>query len=118
LHPHLEHLCRGTVQLLPVEQWPQGQVLRLVVGGLTVGVLVEGEVDLQKALDRIKKDRGEGTKEASRLDGKLANAEFVAKAPPEVVAEHQSRLRTIQHEQAILTSSEQQLRTMMLSRNG
>jgi len=118
LHPHLEHLGRGTVQHLPVEEWPQGQVLRLVVGGLTVGVLVEGEVDLQKALDRIKKDRGEGTKEASRLDGKLANAEFVAKAPPEVVAEHQARLRTIQHEQAILTSSEQQLRTMMLSRNG
>jgi len=115
LHVHLEHLCRGTVHLLPVAQWPQAQVLRLVVGGLTVGVVVEGEVDLQKALDRIKKDRAEGMKEAARLAGKLANADFTAKAPPEVVAEHQERLRALQHEDAILSSSEQQLRAMVLS---
>ena len=83
-----------------------------------MGLLVEGEVDLQKALDRIKKERGEGMKEASRLEGKLANADFVAKAPAEVVAEHHERLRTLRHEQAMLSSSEQQLKEMMLSRNG
>jgi valyl-tRNA synthetase len=117
LHAHLEHLSRGTVELLPVTQWPQDRLLRLAVGGLTTGLVVEGDVDLQKALDRIKKDRAEGTKEAARLEGKLGNAEFTAKAPPEVVAEHRERLRTLQHEEAILSSSEQQLRAMMLAGN-
>jgi valyl-tRNA synthetase len=118
LHPHLEHLGRGTVGLSPVAEWPHQQVLHLVVGGFTVGLLVEGDVDLQKALDRIKKERAEGTKEISRLEGKLGQAEFVAKAPPEVVTEHQERVRTLRQEQAMLTSSEQQLRTMMQSRTG
>jgi valyl-tRNA synthetase len=116
LHAHLEHLCRGTVELLPVSQWPQARVLRLVDGGLTVGVMVEGDVDLQKALDRIKKDRAEGAKEAARLEGKLANADFTAKAPPEVVAEHRDRLRTLRREEALLLSSEEQLRAMIAAR--
>jgi valyl-tRNA synthetase len=116
LHAHLEHLGRGTVELLPVTQWPQGRVLRLVVGGLTVGVVVEGEVDLQKALDRIKKDRAAGAKEAARIEGKLANADFTAKAPPEVVAEHRERLRTLREEEALLASSEEQLRAIIATR--
>jgi valyl-tRNA synthetase len=80
---------------------------------MTVGLLVEGDVDLQKALDRIRKQRDEGRQESKRLAGKLANADFTSKAPPEVVAEHEARLRLIHHEETILTDSEQQLRAMM-----
>ncbi|MFM8551686.1 MAG: valine--tRNA ligase, partial [Nitrospiraceae bacterium] len=117
LLPHLSHLGRGAVHLLPQEAWPTQQVLRLVVENLTVGLPVEGEVDLQKALDRISKQRDEGQQESKRLDGKLRNAEFVVKAPPEVVAEHTERLRLLRHEEEMLADSERQLRAMMPAKN-
>jgi valyl-tRNA synthetase len=93
--------------------WPPAQRLRLVAEGLTIGLVVSGEVDLKKALDRLVKQREEQEKEISRLTGKLDNKEFAAKAPAEVLREHRERLRNLQHDQAMLASSEQQLRTLL-----
>jgi valyl-tRNA synthetase len=75
--------------------------------------VVSGDVDLKKALDRIVKQQEEQGKEIGRLEGKLNNQEFVAKAPPEVIADHQSRLQNLRNDQAIVASSEQQLRAML-----
>jgi valyl-tRNA synthetase len=72
-----------------------------------------GEVDLQKALARIAKQRDDETLERTRLESKLKNQDFVAKAPPEVVIEHQQRLALIQDNQAILDSSISQLTNML-----
>jgi valyl-tRNA synthetase len=113
LHHHLAHLGRGQVSLLPPSEWPSGTVLRLIAGGLTVGVTVEGDVDLQKALDRLLKQIADSDKEAQRLDGKLKNADFVTKAPPEVITDHQQRLSLLARDRAMLASSEQQLRAML-----
>jgi len=64
-------------------------------------------------LDRIVKQQDEQEKEIGRLNGKLGNQEFVAKAPPEVISDHQTRLRSLRNDQAMLASSEQQLRAML-----
>ena len=97
----------------PSNDWPSGKLLRLVTEGLSVGIGVTGDVDLGKALDRLAKQIAEADKEAQRLGGKLNNAEFVAKAPPEVIAEHQERVRTLSRDRALLASSEEQLRAML-----
>ncbi|MFO0730542.1 MAG: hypothetical protein U0361_06035 [Nitrospiraceae bacterium] len=97
----------------PADSWPAQRTLRLVAEGLSVGVSVEGDVELQKVLDRIKKQLEDGRKEADRLNGKLSNQEFVAKAPPEVVVEQRQRLSTLRKDQAILESSEAQIRRML-----
>jgi valyl-tRNA synthetase len=117
LSPCLTHLSKGAVTLLPADQWPGDRVLRLVVEELTVGIVVEGDVDLQKARDRITKQLADGAKEVQRLSGKLASADFTAKAPPEVITEHQDRLRTLRAEQTLLASSEEQLRAMLSARS-
>jgi valyl-tRNA synthetase len=113
LRNYLAHLGRGTVDLTPTTTWPSSHLLRLVTAGLSVGVVVAGDVDLNKALDRITKEQSEQTKEIERLQGKLRNQEFTAKAPPEVITDHQDRLTSLLRDQAMLTSSEQQLRTML-----
>ncbi len=113
LEQDLAHLGRGRISLFPISQWPTSNVLRLVTDGATVGVSVEGGVDLQKALDRLLKQIAETDKESQRLDGKLKNADFVSKAPPEVLTDHQNRLRALSRDRAMLTSSEEQLRTML-----
>ncbi|MBH0190352.1 MAG: class I tRNA ligase family protein [Nitrospira sp.] len=113
LQPHLAHLSRGTAEVKPTKEWPAAQLLRLVTEGLSVGLVVSGDVDLKKALDRLAKQLAETEKESQRLDGKLKNAEFVSKAPPEVIAEHQERVRTLSRDRALLASSQAQLRAML-----
>jgi len=113
LRNYLAHLGRGTVILTPTAHWPTSNLLRLVTEGLSVGIAVAGDVDLNKALDRIIKEQSEQTKEIERLEGKLRNQEFTAKAPPEVITDHQDRLASLRRDQAMLTGSGQQLRAML-----
>jgi len=113
LEQDLAHLGRVQTVLAPISQWPTSNVLRLTMGGVTLGVSVEDGVDLKKALNRLEKQTEETDKESQRLDGKLKNADFVSKAPPEVITDHQDRLRALSRDRAMLTSSEQQLRAML-----
>jgi valyl-tRNA synthetase len=113
LRNYLAHLGRGTVDLAPTTTWPTNNLLRLVRDGLSVGIAITGEVDLNNALDRIIKEQSEQTKEIMRLEGKLRNQEFTAKAPAEVITDHQHRLKNLRQDQIMLASSEQQLRTML-----
>ncbi len=109
----LGHLGKGLLTLTPVSQWPATNVLRLVTEGLTVGIAVEGDVDLKKALDRLHKQIADADKESQRVEGKLKSADFVSKAPPEVIAEHQERVRSLFRDRTMLANSEQQLRAML-----
>ena len=68
---------------------------------------------LKKALDRLAKQREEQEKEIGRVTAKLENQDFVAKAPAEVLTEHRTRLRSLQHDHTMLASSEQQLRALL-----
>ena len=113
LQPYVASLSRGTAELTEPTPSSATKLLRLVTEGLSVGIVVSGEVDLKKALDRIVKQQNEQEKEIGRLNGKLGNQEFVAKAPPEVIADHHSRLRSLRNDQAMLASSERQLRTLL-----
>jgi len=113
LEQDLAHLGRGRISPVPISQWPTSNVLHLVTGGVTVGMSVEGGVDLQKALDRLVKQIEETDNESQRLDGKLKSADFISKAPQEVITDHQDRLRALSRDRAMLTSSEQQLRSML-----
>ena len=113
LEAHLAHLSRGTPHIMEQRAWPPAKRLRMVAEGLTIGLLVTGDDDLKKALDRLVKQREEQDKDIVRLTGKLQNSEFVAKAPAEVLTEHRARLRSLQYDQAMLADSEQQLRALL-----
>ena len=113
LEMQLAHLSRGTSDVSMQTAWTPARRLRLVAEGLTIGLLVSGDVDLKKALDRLVKQREDQEKEIARLTGKLENQDFVAKAPAEVLTEHRDRLRSLQHDQTMQASSEQQLRALL-----
>ena len=111
------HLAKGQVQIISVDHVPSYDVLRLTDAGVTVGIRLEIDVDLVKALDRIKKQKDEFGKEAGRLSTKLANPEFTEKAPPEVIQEHKERLQLLAHDEDILQRSEDQLRDVLRRRS-
>ena len=113
LQPYITHLSRGRVDIGRPHDWPTTRLLRLIAEGLSVGIPVADDVDLQKAIERLDKQIAETDKELQRIDGKLKNAEFTSKAPPDVIAEHQDRLQILSRDRALLADSQQQLRTML-----
>ena len=113
LQTHITHLSRGRVDIGRPHDWPTTRLLRLIAEGLSVGIPVAEDVDLQKAIERLDKQITETDKELQRIDGKPKNAEFTSKAPPDVIAEHHDRLQTLSRDRALLADSQQQLRTML-----
>jgi valyl-tRNA synthetase len=63
-----------------------------LVGDLKVMVPLAGLIDLQAERARLEKEIGRRESEVQRLEGKLANASFVDKAPAEVVDKERDKL--------------------------
>ena len=110
---HVAYLCRGTVSIADQDTWPADRILHFAVGSFMIGMTIEGEVDLSKALARINKQSQAKQKEAARLQGRLASPDFAAKASPDVVQESKDRLALLTAELSLFASSEQQLRKMV-----
>ena len=89
---HREHLVRlaRVERFQPVESLPPGGVQAMVEGATLV--LALGEViDLPKEKERLAKEIGKLDAELAKIAAKLANANFLAKAKPEVVEEQRER---------------------------
>ncbi len=69
---------------------PKGSVT-FVLDGATVALPLEGVVDLPAEAARLAKEIGKLDSEITKMDQKLGNAEFVRKAPEEVVDELRER---------------------------
>ena len=113
LSPFLEYLGRGTFSVKDQDDWPTDQVLCLVVGIFTIGIQIEGDIDLNKALNRIHKQTQTKQKEASRLQERLESSNFAEKASQEVFQESSDRLEALTAELSLLSSSELQLQKMV-----
>jgi valyl-tRNA synthetase len=64
----------------------------LAAEGITVELDLAGVVDVAAERRRIEKDLAAARAEAGQAERKLANAEFTAKAPAQVVAKTRQRL--------------------------
>ncbi|MGE5538758.1 MAG: valine--tRNA ligase [Gemmatimonas sp.] len=78
---------------------PKGAV-QIVVGGATVVLPLAGVVDVAKERARLEKDDAKLAAEAVKIEKKLGNADFVAKAPEEVVEENRERLEDLAAQRA------------------
>ncbi|MGV3651692.1 MAG: class I tRNA ligase family protein, partial [Devosia sp.] len=64
---------------------------QMVIGEATYALPLAGMIDLDAERARLGKDIGKLTDDVSKIDRKLDNPQFVAKAPPEVIEEQKSR---------------------------
>jgi valyl-tRNA synthetase len=67
-----------------------------------VFVLLEG-VDLEKERSRLQKNLREVQGELLRIETKLKNPQFTAKAPPEVIADHDRRRSELTEQNRMLS---------------
>ncbi len=83
---------------------PSGSA-QVVVDEATVVLPFAGVIDLVAERARLDKDRGKAEAEAEKVRRKLANADFVARAKPEVVDENRERLLAHEAEAARLAAA-------------
>jgi len=69
---------------------PRGAA-QIVLGEATAALPLAGVIDMEAERARLNREREKCVAEIRKIDAKLANASFVAKAPPEVVEENRER---------------------------
>ena len=112
LKPYIESILRSSLetnnQLLPP------RTLELPAGnGITLGIQVPNQVDLQQVVKKIKKQRGEKEKEVQRVESRLSSQNFMEKAEPSVIQESKDRRTKLDDERVELYLAEQQLESML-----
>jgi len=100
LAPH-EPAIRSLVRLDPPGEGFT-PTARLEVGAVTVEIDTAGAIDLAAERRRLEKDLAAARKEYAQASGKLANEQFLAKAPAEVVEKVRRRAAQAQEEIARL----------------
>lgn len=78
---------------------------QVVVGEATILLPLAEVIDLGAERARLAKERDKALAEAAKVEQKLANADFVARAKPEVVEENRERLAGYQAEAARLEAA-------------
>ena len=91
----------STIEFLARTEKPQlhtelaqkpAQSMSLLAGQVEIYLPLAGLLDIGKELGRLDKEIGQAQQEIERLQGKLANEAFVAKAKPEVVEKEREKL--------------------------
>ena len=70
---------------MSVADAPPAGAVQLQVRGDTVALPLRGVIDLAAEEARLEKEKAKAEVEINRIDAKLGNADFIARAPEEVV---------------------------------
>jgi valyl-tRNA synthetase len=70
---------------------PLKGAVQLVLGETTLSLLLAGIIDIAAEKSRLVREVDKAEKEIARIDAKLGNAQFMARAPEEVVEEQRER---------------------------
>ena len=81
------------------------EVAQAVVDEATLLLPLAGVIDLAAERARLHKERARALEEAAKVERKLGNADFVARAKPEVVDENKERLAAFRREAARLEAA-------------
>lgn len=69
------------------------QAVTAVISGVEVYLLLQGLVDIEQEKARLEKEKGVLDQEIARLEKKLNNKGFLTKAPQEIVAKEEEKLK-------------------------
>ncbi|MCZ6887382.1 MAG: valine--tRNA ligase [Gammaproteobacteria bacterium] len=96
--------------LEPAEESPPASVQ--LVGDLKVMVPFAGLIDVDAERARLNKEIEKLTSDLTRIEGKLANEKFVAKAPPEIVQKERDKHADLDSQMKILAAQLVRLRDL------
>jgi valyl-tRNA synthetase len=91
---------------------PEKGELTAVVGELQVGLKLAGTIDVAAEEARIDKEQKKTEKERAGVQGRLGNASFVERAPPEIVDKERARLVELEEKLAKLARTLERLKQL------
>lgn len=110
---HTAMLCSlaGIENFSIVESKPAGHLVALL-GTTEICIDLAGVIDVQAELARVENELGKVEKEMAKISFKLENADFVSKAPPEVVEKIREGIEAYQQQIAKLHQYQKDLRSI------
>jgi valyl-tRNA synthetase len=90
------------IQLVGAEEAKPENAMTAVVSGVEIYLPLKGLIDVEKESARLNKELAALDKEIARINGKLSNEGFVAKAPVEVIAKEKGKAIEYQEKQAAI----------------
>jgi valyl-tRNA synthetase len=103
--PQILKLARASEMTFEEKENVPKASARAVLSGGEVAVPLEGLIDFEKEIERLRGQLAKLGVENERLKGQMANENFVARAPVEKVQEIRDRVAAIDRQQAALTRS-------------
>jgi valyl-tRNA synthetase len=88
---------------------PPAGALQLVVRGEVVALPLAGVVDLAAERARLDREIAKERLEIAKVEAKLGNADFIARAPEDVIAENEERLERFQERLVKLAGARERL---------
>ncbi len=111
--PLIEFLARTErPQLHPVLVQKPEQAMSLLADAVEVYLPLAGMLDIGKELERIDKEIAQAQQDITRLQGKLANQNFVSRAKPDVVEKEREKLATQEERVSKLQARRNELAAM------
>jgi len=103
LEPYVKALARlAAVELIGTGQRPSGEPSALVEGLGEIFVPLRGVVDPAEVCKRLERDLAKVDKELTGVDAKLSRADFIDKAPTEIVDKERQRSAALHQRHATL----------------
>src|SRR5699024_1101620 len=88
---YLERFCNPGKLVIAEEVDGSEKAMSAVVTGAQIYLPLEGLIDIDKEIVRLEKELEKWTKEVERVQKKLANENFVNKAPKAIVDEEKAK---------------------------
>jgi len=109
---HLEACRLARLENLEIaDQVPEGAA-QIVFGEATIALPLKGVIDFEAEKGRLDKAAEKISQEIKSIEGRLGNPGFVAKAPPEVIAETKEKLTDLKNNLTKTKEALQRIKTI------
>ncbi|WP_163653282.1 valine--tRNA ligase [Listeria sp. PSOL-1] len=88
---YIERFCNPEKLTISSEVKPSNTAMSAIITGAEIYLPLEGLINIDEELSRLEKEREKWQKEITRVQNKLNNERFVAKAPEKVVQEEREK---------------------------
>lgn len=88
---YIERFCNPEKLTISFDLKPSDSAMTAVISGVEIYLPLEGLINIEEEIVRLEKELDKWNKEVLRVQGKLANERFMAKAPEKVIEEERAK---------------------------
>lgn len=88
---YLRHFCNPELLIIEMDAETPDKTMSAVITGAEIFVPLAGLIDIEQEIQRLEKELKKLNAEVDRVEKKLANQNFIAKAPEKIVEEERNK---------------------------